>query len=275
MSDALEHHGVLGMKWGVRRYQPYPKGKHGTFLGQSRDEDIVIKKGTEAYRVQSGPELRKGQTYVSFDKIDHLQYLGFAASGEGGIMVDMYNTNADGSLEGDPRSVRMKLTEDIIAPSYQATMDSFIETMGKVKIKDIEPDLDKRYMKPYVDKFLKDVKNTKVDKCRDDAYLYFIRTFMRDTEAKKLFFDSLKRKGYNAIIDENDARFGNKDDTSINAPLILFDSSSAKVTSAKQITKAEGDMFADVFFSGELRPSYADTAKYWEKWGKTKLSEVF
>lgn len=273
IDDELEHHGVLGMRWGIRRYQPYPKGKHGTFLGQSRDEDIRIKKGTDAYRVQKGSELSEGQTYVSFDRIDHMKYLSIAASGSGNLSVNMMDTDEKENLKDDARSVRMVLTEDIIAPSYQATMDAFIETMGKVKMRDISPKptpLEKRSD----EEFLKNIKRVKIEECRDKAYLNFAKRFMQDTSAKEIFFNLLKQKGYNAIIDDNNAYFGKPGN--FDAPMILFDSSSVKVTESKKITKKEAEMFNRLFWNGgDLPIEYKNEQNDWEGWSKQKLKEAF
>ena len=47
--NELYHHGILGQKWGVRRYQPYPSGYSGDgkFTGESGPSEKQIKRITK------------------------------------------------------------------------------------------------------------------------------------------------------------------------------------------------------------------------------------
>lgn len=60
-SQSLEHHGILGMKWGVRRYQPYGQGhnakRKGKFAGEKKAKEIL--KAQKAAKRKAKHEARK------------------------------------------------------------------------------------------------------------------------------------------------------------------------------------------------------------------------
>lgn len=56
-NEYLKHHGVLGMKWGIRRYQPYTGDKKGKFIGKKKlvNKFVNSKMGAK-YKLHSDPK---------------------------------------------------------------------------------------------------------------------------------------------------------------------------------------------------------------------------
>lgn len=278
------HHGILGQKWGERNGPPYPlqRGTHGEILNQSRDEDIKFKKGTTAYRVAVNNDLntvtKNGQLYVSMDKLSNLKYLGIAASQETSFGFDLQGKN-----NGKPYRLTIKLTNDLIAPSYEKTMEAFIKTVdamgGKKKFaKDIYAnERTKAIGKQKIKEFMKDYGHLSIEECRDKAYISFVRSFLDDTKAKQIFFDNLKKNGYNAIVDENDKRFG---EGTSEAPIIVFNKDKdLKLTKSYQLSDEDVEFFRDLYFQGtetieDDKKRYGKTYEKWKKVGGGRLPQM-
>lgn len=253
-SDRLKHHGILGMRWGIRRYQnidgtltPAGRKRYEKGMGENRYikpvytndyGEVRLKKGSIVSRVSSKQnETESGRTYVSFKRLDHMKYI--SEAGEDGLY---WMSNGDNY----GYDVRLKVTNDIIAPSYKDSIDAFINSVKDVPIDElakrvygtskgtdsIYDQID--YMRK-TEAFINDMGNLTIPEARSRAYKRFSASLMSSDENRKAFFDELKRNGYNAVIDENDVGF-------TEAPLIIFEkSNNLKQISANPITVKDKD----------------------------------
>lgn len=98
-NDFLQHHGILGMKWGVRRYQ----NEDGSLTdagreryGVSKDYDgRIIEKGQKIYRITNDKTDRTydNKKYVSINKKDHKEWQKYLGEGYAKSGIKTYDVN--------------------------------------------------------------------------------------------------------------------------------------------------------------------------------------
>lgn len=95
--NELCHHGVLGMKWGVRHYQPYPPGKKGRFIGKVKEVGQKVK------TTVTSEEFKRGAKVVAkVVAIGSVAALGtaFIVSPQGQALMNTAFSKAVGLIEG-------------------------------------------------------------------------------------------------------------------------------------------------------------------------------
>ena len=241
-SDSLTHYGVKGQKWGVRRYQ----NPDGTLTAEGKKRRVYahgkvhLDKGTLVQRISSkSAEESTGHAFVSFKKLDNLFYE--VNAGEDGMI---WTANYDPKHPNDPLydnkgfKIELKVTNDIIAPSYNESVDAFVRAFCKSAQEVPLSELVKRTVtdKEQVVEFIDDLSNFSVREAQERAYLKYAKSLVRSPENRKAFFDELQSQGYNAVVDHNDGRRKNSTG-GVDMPLIVFErSGTLEQVSATPIT---------------------------------------
>lgn len=330
----IYHHGVKGMKWGVRRYQyadgsltPAGKKRYSNSSASNimsmKVKDIVntartqitgkqyvdtyLKKGTTFARIQTSQNFENFAFYATYKKKDQDKYLGLfgknlksRAAAEAkqaekkanttGDLDDIANAKALREKSDNMKVYQLKLqsTKKLRIPSDENAADitsSLLRRDNEFKdnvIASIQDSKEKMRRPTQQVLFNQAQKALKKDPTRMTSsekvsiYKAFNLSLTNHNEqeiaAQNTFYNEMKKKGYNALLDYNDREYSSYH---AKRPMIVFDTDSVRLQSVTEANPKVVDKLYRRYNAERIaKETVASTAGLLGRYGSTKVSEA-
>ena len=256
MSNYIEHHGIKGQKWGIRRFQKKDGSLTSAGLKRYKDDtnskERYIKKGTEFQTITRGEydhskTSRLYTAYTDYDKNMYKDLMGnFMYNGRG------YNNT-------------FVVKKDIKVASDQQVIDTFVK-MAKEDPVQVARDMAKAYNANAVfTQRTADTYKKKISKLDDPESKRarklaeeFVGTTIMSKKAETSnnnFYAYLVKQGFDAISDTND-RKGTAQD-----PLIILNMDKLGLSGSVKMTKKDLEAYGKYSMTKEFRKSKYDASK--------------
>ena len=256
-SNSLQHHGILGQKWGHRNGPPYPLSggdysklekqkmyKHQHLRDNSiynkKHFDKVISKSDTLSTLSWDPNRTKNTDmfFAAFDKLDKSQYMALfnkktTIDGSTGYKWQINNKVKD-SMKVASEDSATKVFKDLYTKDrdfYNFVSNRLISNFDEGRL---------NFFKGYREGHKSINKIGKEQITEQDVnnmyrmFNYVIPVQNKDVQnQRQKFFKAMKKAGYGAILDTNDAIYGG---FKAKAPVIVFDMDSVVPDSLRKTT---------------------------------------
>ena len=278
----LCHYGVIGMKWGVRRYQ----NKDGSLTsagkvryggGNERDRDFTLKKGTK-FQTLSADENRTKDAeffYSAFTENDKRYYKAMFSLNKHKKVAGIVPTcklNITNKAKSNMKVASEETGAKVMEQMYNNDKDfrDFVNDAGRMN-KIMRHDNKFRAYKDALET-LNNINEKSEASSEDIQKVYKIFNYILPNDGagdssigtdvanqRKKFFDALKKEGYSAVLDTNDAYYGGYR-ANVQAPVIVFDTDKIILDSVKKTSYSE--VLGSMAYSGTKYVYRAASKKY-------------